>query len=803
MADHALGIGETSSTLLDGATEPTAGQGAAPGKPGKRVGGEKTKPGPLLKKYEGNPDAEREIARIALNMWESVKEVMSRPRAQWRVNAARRLGVSNAKIRYDVDTHWTAWFPHNASPDTIPDVNKAAADCRRMTALVWADAYVPEVVAPTGEDDQDEAAVELSQRALLDLQSQNHLNSSAKGREAFDRSHTFGSGYERFWVDARGGGKRPVQIQARADAIHADLALVDPLTGAQGEQVDPATGEKLPFQTRYVKQDGSLTDDPDDDDIAIEWLPKLRSEILDGRHVQLLPHTASDISTAYGAQVASMVSWGTLKQMAPDIVKLPADVQTQIKAYRPTFADDIIPGGKRNDVGRTKKGGEDETLCFVLTTYYRMGAPGYDNGLYLLTVGDQYVLHRSDWIDPDAKTPQTKELLIPISQYAGFGEGRDGYWKVGLMEILGGGNELRAAQVAGALDHLDKLNNRKIFLPTNSLIKPQDLTLPRATVLPINPGGQPVYEDVPPWSNDSYNLYELTGRAMDEASGLQEASGGTNKANVKSGRQAFAIISQVHAGLSEIRQNVESGFTRSSQIALQLARAFFTTEQELEWAPGQSKFRHTAWSGADLVSEADIRIMAGTGTMLAPAAKAQLAEKLYALGLLDQEELREIISSGVGGMVGMQDNPHRLRIRNQLAEWADGPPDGWQPPPMGTVTAPQMGLGGMPAPPQIIDPVLAQLFEPTPADTYPPVAQIRLSEIVKFMATTKYLAQPPQWRLALDTEYAKMGQALVPLPQPQSPEGEPIGGEDPEQKALNDLGEDALSEGAPPELAQA
>jgi len=75
--------------------------------------------------------------------------------------------------------------------------------------------------------------------------------------------------------------------------------------------------------------------------------------------------------------------------------------------------------------------------------------------------------------------------------------------------------------------------------------------------------------------------------------------------------------------------------------------------------------------------------------------------------------------------------------------------------------------------------------------------------IVKFMATTKYLAQPPQWRLALDTEYAKMGQALVPLPQPQSPEGEPIGGEDPEQKALNDLGEDALSEGAPPELAQA
>lgn len=764
----------------------------------KKKFGEKKQRGRLLIPFENDPEAEKKIATHAVRLWEAQKTVMARHRAQWRVNAARRMGISNAKVRFDVDQHWTAWYPKNASPDNIPDVNKAAADCRRLTSIVFADTFVPEVVVPEN-DDTDEASAELSQRILHDIQGPHHLDSSSKSREAYDRSHTFGSGYERFWVDSRGGGSRPVTVQGRRDALAADFALINPLTGAKEPEPDPDGGEPR-YHTRYVKENGELSDNPNDPDVAVEWLPALKSEVLDGRHVQLIPHTCRGIEEAHGAQIATMTTWGELRQMMPEVDQLPDEVKQDMLGYRPTFAEDIIPGGKARDV-RVTKGVKDEALVFVLTTYYRMGAPGYPDGLYLITAGDQFVIHRSEWFEV-TQEGEKRPLDIPLAQYGCYREGRDGYAHVGTMEILGGGHENRAAQIAGLLDHLDKMNRRKVFLPLNSAIKPEELANPRKTVLGMNPGGQPFYEDVPAWSNDSYNMYTMMAEAMESAVGLDAAG---NVPDSKSGRHAFAQITTTHAALSEVRQAVEAGFVRSSRIALQLVRAFFRKEQRLQWADESDKFRERAWTGTDLVGDADIRIMPGTGTMLAPAAKAQLAEKLFSLGLLNQDELREIISSGVGGMVGLQDSPHRVRIRNQLAEWAEGPPEGWRPPPMGTVVP---GLPdpmtGVPGPPQITDPVLAQIWEPTPADTYAPVAQIRLDEIVKFMATAKYTKKPQPWRQPLDLEYSKMGQALA-MGQAQggtAPDAAGIG-EQPNAEAINDLQEDAVREGVPEELVQA
>ena len=520
----------------------------------------------------------------------------------------------------------------------------------------------------------------------------------------------------------------------------------------------------------------------------------------------MIPHTAASIEDAHAVQIATFMTWGELKRMSPDLAKLKAEERDKLFECRPDNSDDLVPGGI--DAKAKDKQYQDESLAFVLTTYYT-STPEYEEGIYLITLGDEKVLHRSTWHDEENNV----RLDLPLSQYQSFTEGREGYWTVGLMEIVGGGNEIRAAQISGLLDHLERFGNRKTYLPTNSLITPEQITSPRGTVLHMNPGGEPKHEPAVPYDPASLDLFGIVSKEMDDSSGMQETASGTQDKNVNSGRQAFAIISQVHAGLSEPRENIETGYVRGSRIVMQLARAFFDVPRQLKWEGEDGIARHKAWTRADLTSTMDIRLKAGTLSMLAPAAKAQLAERYAAYGdqVLPLDEFRDIIAGNVGGMVGLQDNPHRLRIQNQIAEWMDGPPEGWredlqqpvfgpqpfgpapEPPPVIAMDAP---TPENPAPqPRIEDPVLAGILEPVPADELPQVATMRMTEIAKAMAKPKYRSKPPDWRAGLDLEYQHMVLVAQQSAVPQQPQA----GVEPQPEAgglKHDLQEDALQEGA-------
>ena len=783
----------------------------------QKFGDKRTKKGPLLRKYEGDREAEKKLAKLHLKMWTSMDIVVERARAQHAVNVARRAGITNAKVlwrgsRSGLDEHWTAWLPKNASPDTTPDTNKAATLCRRMTSQMFIDPFVAEV-SPEDGDDDDAAAAELSQRALHSLQSESGLNEAYKQRKSFDRSHSFGSGFIYYWVDQRGGGQRAVQVEARADALNAQLAFVDPATGQEGPEVEvDAQGQQTekPYVQRFVSEAGDFVDDPND--AAVEYLPKLDSEVLDSRYIRLIPHTCSDIWDAQAFMHASMPTWGEVKLMVPKIRNLPMEDIKKLLGFRPKFWGDLVVEGNE-DAQDMKLVGDtinDERRVFVLTSYH-LRSDEYEDGVYLTTIGGEFVLHRSVWIDES--DGEKRALDLPLTQHAGFEEGRDGWWKVGLMEIVGPGNEVRAAQLSGLLDHLEKLNSRKTFLPTNSIIDPRKLLSRRQTILEMNAGGKPEYEDIPAWPADSYTMYEEQGRGMDEASGLREKSGPQAQSNVKSGRHEFALISESHAGLAEPRQNMERAYLRSCRIALQLARAFFPDEMTAKYGGESGGYRLAKWRGSDLDNDPDIRIKPGSGTMLAPAAKAQLAERYAGLGVIDQDDLREIITSNIGGTVGLQDNPHRLRIKRQISQWEEGPPDGWQPmqpeqpaegqPPSAPGT--QMGPDGVPV---LVDEVLTEIWDIVPADTLPIVAAVRLKQIADSMAGAKYRQLPPEWRVGPDTEFARMGMSLQAMqegdPTGEDPEG-PADGEGPapvnkDGSPMNDLQEDALQEGARPEM---
>lgn len=790
--------------------DPTGDEGISPFDDDVSYGDEKTPLGPLMQKFKPGSRAERRLASLHMRMWKAQDPIFERLLAQWGVNAARRAGIANAKLirkaGIDRDTHWTAWLPKNATPDMTPDVNHSATLCRRLTSQMYVDPPIADVAVADG-DDEDEAAAEISERALHSLQDEHHLGEIKKQRRAFSKSLTYASCYIEYFIDQQGGGQEPVTVEARADAQHASLALVDPITREEGPQIG-LDGQPIPLQERMVDERGFFVES--EEEAAVRYVAKLDSQVLDGRYVRLLPHTADDISDAKGVMIASMPTWGEVKRMFPGIDKLEDSTISEIMKFRPSFADALVRPGQLDIGQKIDKKWNDERPVFVLKSYH-LACPEYPDGAMLITVGGKYVGHQSEWVDKSGD--RKRRLSLPVSQMKGLEEGRDGYPHVALMELIGPGNEVRSAQIAAWLDHLDRFGDRKTYVPSNSTVDPTQLNNPRLRHIAINPGGQPIHEDVPDFPNDGPALYEEMGRGMENAVGLRESSGPNSKGNVTSGRHEFALLSQVHAGLAEFRQNAEECFVRSSRITLELARAFLDDEQKARWSPAGGQYRTAAWLAADLVDEPIIRIKPGSMTMLSKPAKSQMAERYIGMGIVDEDLLADVISSGLSLQVGLQDNPHRMRIKSQLAEWSEGPPEDWQPQPQQSPGVDPMT--GQPLPPPL-DPELQRIFEPVPADELPPVAAMRLNEIGNEMAGPKYLASPPEWRAGLDMEWARMGQILqatAPMPGPGGPGGPGGGGEGSDvpagggagglpkgSKTTTDLQEDALQEGAPPDM---
>jgi hypothetical protein len=228
--------------------------------------------------------------------------------------------------------------------------------------------------------------------------------------------------------------------------------------------------------------------------------------------------------------------------------------------------------------------------------------------------------------------------------------------------------------------------------------------------------------------------------------------------------------------MSEPKQNVERAYERGCRIQLQLVRAFYTIPQRLRWSTQDGVFRERWFTGADLKSTVDVQVKPGTMTMLTPDAKMNLALQWNSVpGLLKIDQLQGMLFNNVGAMIGVQDDPIRLRIRRQLDEWQEGPPQPTTP----AAPPPVPVVPGMPAPPPPVDPAigqrLAQIFAPVPADGLPAVAEIRLGELMRLMCSTRYERMPPEWRQGVDQEFAKMQMVMAPPPPPM-PGGAPAPG---------------------------
>ena len=78
--------------------------------------------------------------------------------------------------------------------------------------------------------------------------------------------------------------------------------------------------------------------------------------------------------------------------------------------------------------------------------------------------------------------------------------------------------------------------------------------------------------------------------------------------------------------------------------------------------------------------EAQVKIKRGTMTMMSPSMKTALIAEWLQLGFVGMQEAKAVVSAYISRDTGMQDDPHRMRVRRQVAYWNDGPPQGWMPP---------------------------------------------------------------------------------------------------------------------------
>lgn len=675
------------------------------------------------------------------------------------VNARRRMGEGNLWVEKVQDRGLYRIYQSHGPSYVNTFYRKADRLCFKALSHQYQDPAQPDATPATGEP-ADRDAADLATRILTDLASEANLNEVEGHKQGWNLACNWGSAYLWYYTDPKGGGRQPIEVLAQPDQQHVEDALAVPGT-----------------EVRYVLPDGSLQ--PQSNGAALRWMPKLIRQVATPGHVRLLPHTACDLWDATGLIYRDYYPWYVLKAWFPGLQETTPEDREHAITIRPPDTTHLLPKlGWRTHDQKPKPGHEDEGLA-LLTIKYCLEGDQYPDGAMIVVVGDRLLPHRGPWILEVEGRREARDL--PFTQIQQWPSSDGCPAGQGLMDYLGPNNETRADLYDQFERMVENLVNRKIFLPSHSTLQPKDFDSVYRKVHYITPGGQPFYEDVPEVPGSLLTMLDRTDTEMNDAANLPGESGeGLQAPNVKSGRQALTVVATQQANQSDVVQRGNRAFQRSWRVILQEAKAHFTVPQALKYSGADGSYKVKRWRGADLGSTRDITIKRGTGTTFNPLQKAQMAAELGRLAGMDQDQVQELVASGLSPFTSIQDNPILQRIRGQIAEFEDGPPPDWQPPP-----APVDALGqplldpmtGQPVPPPP-DPVVSQLWEPVLADLAPANANLRVRELNRAMCRAIYRSKPPEWQQGLLGEYQRMTQAVQPTPMPmQAPEmgleGEP------------------------------
>lgn len=711
-------------------------------------------------------DEPKDKAKWAYRLERAQHARIERRIVEHRVNARRRQGEFSvyAHKRQDIGT-WDVYIPPGSSKAPIPIYNKSARLCSRIISYILSDVPKPQV-DPTRDDDDSKDAASVAQQGLDSIIGPEELNLEEQVRRALDQSNVCGTAFIHLWVDPYGGGQQSVEVEAHPYAQH----LGEATRSAEGVPHNP---EEL--TRRYVSADIDemsgqplLTDETSN--AKQQWRPAVRAEVHPASHVLFLPNYTT-FGEAHGCLIREYRPWGHLKRRYPNLADLDDEAIREICKHEPKGWSELWPiqDGKPKKPSHNSETPVDDLLCAHLRVWFTE-CPDYPDGLFVAVVGEKDIAADESWVGQDQVGRFQMELpIVPVQLWR---KDDDPWGSEATMDILGPSGEARAAIMGMMFDHLDKLGRRKVFVPQTSIYSGKEALLDYLTYIPINPGGKPEYEEIPPMPQEIPTVFASLSREMDDASTLGQVAQSTEGVSGQSGRAKLAVISQVQANLSDAQTYIATAFLRSWRLCLQLARQKYTVPQTTEFVGEDGAYQVTRWMGSDLTGSHDLSIKAGTGTMLSQQQKIEQALSFQQAGIVQLPDVLESVGASVGAMLGIRDNPHRHRIRRSISQWEKGPPaDQPEPPPM---QAPPQQVGvdpmgqpimGPPAPPQPQPhPAGLAIFMPKPVDLEPAVASWRARELGRTMAGIKYDRMPKSWQMALDQAYATAIQALQPPP---------------------------------------
>ncbi len=706
------------------------------------------------------------VASRLVRWWTAQNERMERLQAEWRVHKARRRGLTQVVLKKsDLDSKsFEVYAPPNVSM-TPATFNKADRLCRRVTSFLFTDPPLPEAV-PSRDTDEARGQAEVATRVLQDMVSEGGLDDVRTARRAFDWGCTYDCGFRHHMVDPRGGGSQPIQVQVHPLAERLEQAVPEP--------VDPTTGAPYPgpYVSKYVTEAGELTTELVTPGLRRRFLPTIKTEVLTGRHVRFLPANAQDVWEADGVLLGSYQRWGDLKEQFPDTLgELSEEEVEGLMSEAPPGTKHLLDQDIRDLRGQEAN---DDALVFTLVHYRKQGGTE-PRGVYAVVVGSKVLAHLQSWEHPETGAP----LDLPVDQFKQFEDEDHGYGR-GLMRQLGGGGDLLAQGYEAVIKHMQRLQNRRVFIPTNSILQPKQLQTPTGGAIPINPGGEPKYEEVPNMPSQYFQFIQQVTAELNDESGLQEVAQGVNTPSVQSGLHARQIIEQSIVSLSDLRQNTERALVRGYRIYLQLIQAFFTVPTVLNRVGDDNQHKVESFMGTDLMGVKDVRMSRGSFTQLSPPAKAAEAERMFAMRdpvtgepMLSMQQLRHLILGNVGGLIGLQDDPHVNRVKRQLAVWRKGPTEDWlrQQQERAQLLQQLQGQATQLAQVQGLDPnqVFQQLaqqvpplptpFDALPVDAEPFVAATRHFHLSRALARGDLATHAPAWIQLLFAAYEQARQA--------------------------------------------
>lgn len=652
--------------------------------------------------------------------------------------------------------------------------NKAADLCHKLTETLLVDSAQPDPKPETDDESAVQAAA-LAREFLMQDGGEAGTNDRAVFYAQVERATTCAASFVWVWVDPTGGGSIAKQIKAHPQATDANNPLV---------ALDPLTGQELPttdYVLRYVTADGQFTPNPADAERV--WVPRLRVERLGREHVRVFPET-KELHDAEAVVVLYFTTVGEAKRRWKSVAEMDDTQLAALCEWSPPRPTVILPASVRARWKATSSEGNpsvnDERILFFYA-YFRKSDPTYPMGAEVFISGANggIILSREPLVaevevpsgdGQDVRVRDRRDLDIPLAEIKPLSDATNGDpMGVAVMARIAAAGEAGARLVTSLQAAIDKILHPARFVAATSPLHDDDIEASRGNgqlAMVTSMQDVPRYEDSPDLPGNTMDVVEWTYGQMDSAIGLNKPAQGSDDSREVSGVARRIAVQQSLVAVSRMQHAVNIAWERFWRVKLQLIMKAFSVPQLLRYVGVDGSAKQEWFTGADFARVTGVAVKAGTGTMLPPNEKVNYAIQLRDAGMVDEDTALEIALPGYMSVLGVPDNPHIQRVERQIAAWLEGPtPDfAQQAEAFAASQMPQFDAMGNPIPMPEVPAPWTPFADVLPVDSEPSVAAMRKRRLGNLMATTKFSAQPPEWRQAVILAYQSALQAAMPAP---------------------------------------